>query len=159
VTGITKSIRVERSLEDLADLLGSRPPEWLVAFASIAAHTGDAAGARRAGLLKQPSQRRVRRITIDLTDVPQNDDASRVDAGVEWETSGFGWMFTKFEGRLVAARESDYSCTVTIEGLFEYSRSSGTADPEAVAAAADTALSMLLTTLRDAVEEQARANV
>ena len=156
---ITKSIRVERSLEDLADLLGSRPPEWLIAFASIAAHTGDAAGARSAGVLKPSSQRGVRRITIDLTDVPQTDDASRVDAGVVWKTSGFGWMFTMFEGRLVAARESDNSCTVTIEGSYERSRTAGPADPDAVAVAADTAVSMLLATLRDAVEEQARTSV
>jgi hypothetical protein len=159
VTTITKSIRVERSLEDLADLLGARPPHWLVAFASIAVHTGDAAGARRAGVLQQSTPRRVRRITIDLTDVPQNDDASRVDAGVEWETSGFPWMFSNFEGRIVAVRESDYSCTVTVEGSYDRARSAGPADPDAVTTAVDTAVSMLLSTLRDAVEEQARAGV
>lgn len=158
MAGITKTIRVERSLEDLADLLGSRPPEWLAAFASIAAHTGDAAGARSAGVLQHSPQRRVRRITIDLTDVPQNDDPARVDAGVHWETSGFGWMFTAFEGRFVAARETDFSCTVSIEGSYKRS-GTAPADVDAVAVAADTAVSMLLTTLRDAVEEQARASV
>jgi hypothetical protein len=159
VSTINKSIRVERSLEDLAELLGSRPPDWLVAFASIAVHTGDAAGARRAGVIKQSTRRRVRRITIDLTDVPQNDELSRIDAGVVWETSGFPWMFTRFEGRIVAARDSDFSCTVTVEGSYGHSRSAGAADLDAVAAAAGTAVSMLLSTLRDAVEEQARAGV
>jgi hypothetical protein len=161
VSTIIKSIRVERSLEDLADLFGSRPPDWLVAFASIAVHTGDAAGARRAGVLKQSTRRRVRRVTIELTDVPQNDDAARIDAGVVWETSGFHWMFSQFQGRIVAARDSEFSCTVTVEGSYGRSPSSGAADREAAAAAAaaDTAVSMLLSTLRDAVEEQARASV
>jgi hypothetical protein len=159
VSTIIKSIRVERSLEDIADLLGSRPPDWLVAFASIAVHTGDAAGARRTGVLKQSTSRRVRRIAIDLTDVPQNDDASRIDAGLVWETSGFDRMFTRFEGRIVAARDTDFSCIVTVEGSYSIPRSSGDTDPDAVAAAADTAVSTLLSTLRDAVEEQARAGV
>jgi hypothetical protein len=143
-------------LEDLADLLGSRPPDWLLAFARIAVHTGDAAGARRAGVLNQSMRRRVRRITIDLTDVPQNDDAARIDAGVVWESSGFQWMFRHFEGRIVAARDTDFSCTVTVEGSYGHPRP---ADLDALAAAADAALSTLLSTLRDAVEEQARAGV
>jgi hypothetical protein len=158
VIEIKKSIRIERSVEDLADLLGTRPPDWLVAFASIAVHTGDAAGARQAGVTQPPTSRRVRRITIDLTDVPQNDDASRVDAGVVWEASGFPWMFSRFEGRIVAMRETDYSCVVSIEGSYEAPRS-GSTDTRAASAAIETAVSMLLSTLRDAVEEQARAGV
>lgn len=153
---ISKNIRIERSLEDLADLLGTRPPDWLVAFASIAVHTGDAAGARRAGVTQPPTMRRVRRITIDLTDVPQNDDAARVDAGVVWEASGFPWIFSRFEGRIVATRETDYSCIVSIEGSYEPQLSG---DQDATSAAVETAVSMLLSTLRDAVEEQARAGV
>jgi len=157
VPKISKSIRVERSLEDLADLFGSRPPEWLVRFASIAVHTAEAAGARRAGALIAGGPRRVRRIAIDLSDVPQVDDASRIDAGVRWETSGFRWAFSSFEGRVVARRESSEVCTLALEGTYAKPTSAG--DRDAVSAAADAALSMLLTTLRDAVEEQARAGV
>jgi hypothetical protein len=159
VTEISKSIRVERSLEDLADILGARPAEWLVPFASIAAHCGDAAGARHVGVLQQTTRRRVRRITVDLTDVPQTDDLSRVDAGLLWETSGFRWMFSTFEGRVVATRETDNSCIIAVEGSFKRPRSVGAADRAAVTVAVETATSMLLNTLRDAVEEQARASL
>jgi hypothetical protein len=155
---VSKSIRVARSIEDLADLLGSRPGEWLVPFASIAVHSGEAAAARRSGMTIGAGPRRVRRISIDLTDVPQADDAERIDAGVQWETSGFRWVFQSFDGRIVATRLADDSCAVSIEGSFRPAASTGE-DAEAVSTAAETAVAMLLSTVREAIEEQARAGV
>ena len=152
---ITRSIRIGRSIEDLADLLGARPPEWLLPFASIAVHTAEAASARRAGTPPSASSR-TRRISIDLTDVPQNDEASRVDAGVRWETRGFAHIFASFHGRIVATRNPDDSCSVTIEGSYTPPKGRvGRRDHEAAASAVEG----LLSTLRAAVEEQARATV
>lgn len=156
---ITKTIRVERSLEYLADLLGSRPPEWLLPFASIAVHTAEMGAQRRTGMsLKRPS--RTRRISIDLTDVPQNDEIARVDVGVLWETRGFAHIFTSFEGRIVATRDSDEACTVALEGSYAPPKGRpGRHDHAAATAAAEAAIETLLSTLRDAVEEQARLSV
>ena len=153
---ISKSTRVERSIEDLSDLLGARPPEWLVPFASIAVHTGEAAGARRAVDSAPRGPRRVRRISIDLTDVPQGDDLMSVHAGLRWETSGFRWAFATFDGNIVATRESDDACTITLEGSYTAPASSSGRKGRDPAA---TAVVMLLSTLRAAFEEQARAGV
>ncbi len=154
---ISKSVRVDRSLEDLASLLGTRPPDWLIPFASIAVHTGEAAGARRAGVSATSGPRRARRIVIDLDDVPQHDAGSRVDAGIRWEASGFRWTFSSFNGRIVATRESVGSCEISIEGDYELPASvKGNQGRRSAAVAADTAAQMLLSTLKDAVEEQAR---
>jgi hypothetical protein len=68
-------------------------------------------------------------------------------------------MFSRFEGMLVATRETDYSSTLSIEGTYTRSREAEADDGESVAAAVGTAVSMLLATLRDAVEEQSRASV
>lgn len=151
---ISKTIRVGRSLEDLADLLGARPPEWLLPFASIAVHTAESSAARRGG--SAATSARARRISIDLTDVPQDDDAARVDVGVQWETRGFSHVFSRFEGRLVATRNHDESCSVTITGQYASPKGRiGRRDHDA----AENAVDMLLSTLRTAVEEQARATV
>lgn len=151
---ITKTIRIERSIQDLADLFGARPPEWLLPFASIAVHAAESAAARRAG--PAPASPGSRRISIDLTDVPQDDDAARVDVGVQWETRGFAHVFSRFGGRIVATRNDDGSCSLTIEGAYNPPKGRlGRRDH----AAAENAVEMLLSTLRTAVEEQARATV
>ena len=159
VVATKKTIRVERSLEDLAVLLGSRPPEWLLPFASIAAHAAEAAAVRRTGFAPKIAPR-MKRISIDLTDVPQNDEVARVDAGVRWENRGFALMFSRFEGRIIATRNEDESCTVVVDGWYTPPRRRNSRpDDDAVAAASETAIEMLLDTLRAAVEEQARAGV
>lgn len=156
---ITKTTRVERSVEDLAELFGARPPEWLLPFASIAAHTAEAAAVRRSGVARR-ARTRSRRITIDLTDVPQNDEVARVDVGVRWETRGFALVFSSFEGRIIATRTTEVACRVTLDGVYTPPRGrSARHDQAAVASAAEAALETLLSTLRDAVEEQARASV
>jgi hypothetical protein len=159
VSTITKTMRVERPLEDLAELLGARPPEWLIPFASIAVHTAEAAAVRRSGVARRP-RARSRRITIDLEDVPQNDEVSRVDVGVRWETRGFALVFASFEGRIIATRTNDVACVVTLDGVYTPPRGrSSRQDQVAVASAAEAAIEKLLSTLRDAVEEQARASI
>ena len=83
-----------------------------------------------------------------------------VHAGLRWETSGFRWTFTTFDGNIVATRESDDACTITLEGSYSApASSSGRKDRDPAATAAETAVLMLLSTLRAAVEEQARAGV
>lgn len=153
---LNRSMKVERSLEDLAEILGSRPPDWLLTFANIAVHAGEAAGERRAeAMTREP--RRARHVTIDLTDCPPTDENDRIDFACRWETSGFRWVFPAFEGRLVAERD-DSGSLVSIEG--SYAEPSSTGDPggeAAVSFAADVAATTLLNVVRVAVEEQARS--
>ena len=149
-------MRIDRPLEDLAEILGSRPSDWLVPFASIAAHAGEAAGERRAEAISR-GPRRARRVTIDLTDLPPGDETDRIDFAFTWETSGFRWVFPLFEGRIVAVRDPG-GCAVSIEG--SYRDPSSADDPggrEAATFAADICATTLLNTLRSAVEEQARS--
>lgn len=147
---------IDRPIEDLAEILGSRPSDWLVPFASIAAHAGEAAGERRAEAITR-GPRRARRVTIDLADVPAGDETDRIEFAFTWETSGFRWVFPFFEGRIVAARDAT-GCVVSIEGSYrDPSSAEGPGGPEAAAFAADTSATTLLNTLRAAVEEQARS--
>ncbi|TMK19983.1 MAG: hypothetical protein E6G68_05230 [Actinobacteria bacterium] len=154
---IRQSTTVARRIEDLAEILGARPADWLVAFARIAVYTAEAAGDRRAGLLRRgPAPDRS--VVIDLSDAPAADDYERVDATIHWTTDGFRWAFTEFDGRLVARRESATSTVVTLEGAYRLPE--GAAIPNASEAAkltADTAVALLLRTIRDAVEEQSRS--
>lgn len=154
---ISYTMRVERPIEDLAEILGSRPPDWLVPFASIAVHAGDAAGARRAGTSER-GPRRARRILIELSDPPVADDSDRIDAALHWRTTGFRWAFAVFDGRIEVTRESPRSSTVSLEGVYEPPRAAVGPEGEALAAhAAGITLAVLLRTLRDAVEEQVRS--
>jgi len=152
---LSRSLRVDRPLEDLAELLGSRPSDWLVPFARIAVHAGESAGDRRAEEITR-GPRRTRHVQIDLTDLPQGDEPDRVDFGVAWETTGFRWVFPAFDGRIVAVRD-DAGCIITIEGSYRDPASA--ADPagkEAVSVAASASATTLLNVVRSAIEEQAR---
>ena len=153
---ITYSTRVARPLEDLAEILGHRPADWLAPFASIAAHAGEAAGDRSAGTAPR-GPRRSRNIDIDLADGPPDDDFARVDAVIRWHTSGFRWTFPQFEGRIVARPDTAEACSVSLEGRYELPPGADDRGGyEAATIAAETAASMLLSTLRAAVEEQVR---
>jgi hypothetical protein len=147
-------LKVDRPLEDLAELLGARPADWLVPFARIAAHAGESAGDRRAEKIAR-GPRRARHVTIDLADLPPGDDTDRVDFTLLWETTGFRWVFPSFEGRIVAERDA-HGCVVTIEGSYrEPAAASDPAGEEAVTAAASASAATLLSVVRTAVEEQA----
>ena len=156
---IRQSTIVERRIEDLAELLGARPADWLHAFARIAAHTAEAGGERAEGAF-QRGRAAERHVVIDLTDAPQDDDTDRIDAGVRWTNEGFRWVFAAFDGRLVARRSSPTTTEITLEGTLQYPQSAkDEAARDRARATADAALSQLLLTLRRAVEEEARANV
>jgi hypothetical protein len=150
--------RVERPIEDLAEILGARPPDWLAPFASIAVYAGEAAAERRSGAgLRAPAD--ARSVSIDLRDLPAPDDSEHVDAGVQLHTHGFRWAFPAFEGRIVLERESAGSCVVSIEGSYDLPPAAAEPDGRARAAlAAESIVAVLLRTLRDAVEEQARSD-
>lgn len=155
VSELSRSLRVDRPLEDLAEILGTRPSDWLVPFARIAAHAGESAGDRRAEeIARRP--RGSRHVQIDLTDLPPEDETDRVDFAFTWETSGFRWVFPSFDGRIVAVRDRD-GCIISIEGSYRDPISvSDPAGAEAASAAASTSASTLLSVVRAAVEEQAR---
>ena len=152
---ISRSLRVDRPLEDLAEILGARPSDWLLPFARIAVHAGESAGDRRAEeIVRGP--RRTRHVQIDLTDVPPGDEPDRIDFAIVWETSGFRWVFPTFDGRIVAVRDEG-GCVVTLEGSYrEPVAAEGPAGREAASAAATASASTLLNVVRSAVEEQAR---
>src|SRR6266542_7134623 len=97
VSELHSSLRVERSLEDVAEILGTRPADWLVPFARIAVHAGEAAGQRQSAVTHS-GPRRTRKVTIDLTDLPAGDEADRLEVAFHWETAGFRWVFPSFEG-------------------------------------------------------------
>jgi hypothetical protein len=149
-------MKIERPLEDLAEILGTRPSDWLLPFASIAVHAGEAAGERRADVASR-GPRRQRRIEIDITDPASSDENDRIDIGLSWQTAGFRWVFPSFDGHIVVVRDAPSSCVVTIEGSYRIPNSARDAGAaRAVSLAADTSATMLLSTLRTAVEEQAR---
>ncbi len=152
---LSRSLKVSRPLEDLAEILGARPSDWLVPFARIAAHAGESAGDRRAEeIMRGPG--RTRRVTIDLADQPAGDDSDRVDFGLLWETTGFRWVFPSFLGRIIALRDEG-GCVVRMEGSYrEPAAASDPAGEEAVTAAASASAATLLNLVRAAVEEQAR---
>lgn len=155
VSQISRSLKVERPLEDLAELLGTRPSDWLMPFARIAVYAGESAGDRRAEEISR-GPRPIRHVQIDLTDLPPGDEPDRVDFAIVWETSGFRWVFPSFDGRIVAVREED-GCVVTIEGSYsDPAAASGPAGKEAASAAASASATTLLNVVRAAVEEQAR---
>ena len=152
---LSRSLRVDRPLEDLAEILGTRPSDWLVPFARIAAHAGESAGDRRAEEIAR-GPRPTRHVVIDITDVPPGDETDRVDFAIVWETSGFRWVFPSFDGRIVAVRDGG-GCIITIDG--SYSDPVSIADPagrEAASVAASASAATLLSVVRTAVEEQAR---
>ena len=156
---IVQSMTIGRPLEDLAQILGERSVDWMTPFASIAVHAAEQAGDRRFGSAPR-GPARSRRVNIDLTDLPPGDEVARVDVELHWRTVGFRWAFAAFEGRIVARRDSPGTSVVSLEGRYELPAAA--ADPagaEAAAVAAETAATMLLRTLRDAVEEQARSGV
>lgn len=156
---IRQSTTVERRIEDLAEILGARPADWLEAFARIAVHTAEAAGERAAGTFGR-GRSEERHVTIDLTDAPADDDTDRIDATLHWSNDGFRWVFSSFDGRLVARRGSPTTTEMILEGTLEYPDAA--ADPaarERAHATAEAAIRQLLLTLCRAVEEEARANV
>ena len=156
---IRHTITVERRIEDLAELLGARPAEWLDAFARIAAHTAEAASERAAGTFGR-GRSGERHVTIDLTDAPQGDEPDRVDAALRWTNEGFRWIFSSFEGRLTARRASPTTTEIVLEGTLHYPGSAaGEAARRRTHDAADAAINQLLLTFCRAVEEEARANV
>lgn len=155
VSQISRSLRVDRPLEDLAEILGTRPSDWLVPFARIAVHAGESAGDRRAEEISR-GPRRTRDVYIDLTDLPPGDEPDRVDFAIAWETTGFRWVFPSFDGRIVAVRDEG-GCVVTLEGSYrEPAAAEGPAGREAASAAASASAATLLNVMRTAVEEQAR---
>jgi hypothetical protein len=159
VPRIRHSTTVERRIEDLAVVLGARPADWLQAFARIAVHTAEAAVERDAGT-RGRGRRADRHVSIDLTDAPPDDDTGRIDATVRWTNDGFRWVFSSFDGRLVARRGSPTTSEIVLEGTLRYPDDA--TDPIArdrAHAAADAAIQQLLLTLRHAFEEEARANV
>ena len=142
-------------MEDLAEILGARPSDWLIPFARIAVHAGEAAGDRRAEEIAR-GPRPTRHVTIDLTDLPPRDDTDRIDFALLLETTGFRWVFSSFEGRIIAVRDAD-GCVVTLEGSYrEPPAASDPAGEEAAGAAAFATAATLLNLVRTAVEEQAR---
>jgi len=155
VSELQSSLRVERSLEDVAEILGARPADWLLPFARIAVHAGEAAGDRRSSVVTR-GPRRTRKVTIDLTDLPPADETDELEVAISWETTGFRWVFPSFAGRIVARRE-DAGCVVTIEGSYREPvaafEGQGT---DAASVAATASASTLLHVVRTAVEEQAR---
>ena len=157
VPELTHILRVDRPLEDLAELLGHRPADWLASFGSIAVHAGEAA-AGRGNAPASRGPRRVKTVSVELGDLPPDDDFARVDAAIIWRTSGFRWAFPSFDGRITAVGETSSSCIVTLEGSYELPAAASTeAGREAASVAAETAAATLLRTVRDAVEEQVRS--
>lgn len=152
---LSRSLKIDRPLEDLAEILGTRPADWLLPFARIAVHAGESAGDRRAEEISR-GPRPTRHVQIDITDLPPGDEPDRVDFAVVWETSGFRWVFPSFDGRIVAVRDEG-GCLITIEGSYRDPLSaSGPAGSEAASAAASASATTLLNVVRTAIEEQAR---
>lgn len=151
-----QSTSIDRSLEDLVEILSARPADWVVPFLRIAAHAGEAAAGRSLGQSSPPGPRLV---TVELGD-PIEDDLDEVVVPLRWRTSGFRWVPTSFAGRVAIHRLSAGGSLVRMEGSYVLPDStSGPAATHAASVAVEATIATFLRSLRAAAEEQARSIV
>lgn len=150
----TGTIRIDRPIDELAELLSIRPADWLVPFVRIAAYTGEAAAGRSVHVPSPPGHRQ---ISVELFQTASGDGYSEIVVPIRWRTAGFDWVPPAYAGRLILRRASSGSTEVTLEGSYALP---ATAFEERHATASEVATQATVLTLlrsfRVAVEEQAR---
>ena len=150
----TGTIRIERPIDELAELLSVRPADWLVPFVRIAAYNGEAAAGRAVDVPSPPGHRQ---ISVELFSSAAADDFGEFVVPIRWRTSGFDWVPPAYAGRLILHRASGDATELTLEGSYALP---STATEERHASATEVATQVTVLTLlrsfRVAVEEQAR---
>jgi hypothetical protein len=153
----SEAIQIQRPFEDVADLLASRPADWIEPFLRIAVHSGEAAAGRSVEAAPQPGSRH---LAVELLPAVPGTDQSELLVPLRWRTGGFHWVPPSYAGRIVLRRVSFDACEMVLEGSYALpgsARDRSGADATSVAAAATVAT--FLRSFRAAVEEQARESV
>jgi hypothetical protein len=153
---VQERLEIERPIEELTRLLGTRPSDWLLPFLRIAAQAGDEAGRRATHFV--PELSRELAAHVEISDAALADDAGldEVSFPVRWRTAGYAWIARRFTGEIRVRRRGSGSAELSISGTCE----PPTGPAHGPATIANRALVVsLLRTLRDAVEEQARSAV
>jgi hypothetical protein len=153
VPTISHEVRIDRSIEDLAELLGHHPDDWLGRFASIASNAAETAALRLHG---GPGGSDTRSVNVVVSDPGLDDESTldRLSIPLRWETSGYHWFFRVFEGEIALFGLPAGACIVRLEG--SYAGPAG-ADPAEQRIAAEAGATTLLRLMREAAEEQARS--
>jgi hypothetical protein len=153
VPTISHEVRIDRSIEDLAELLGHHPDDWLSRFASIASNAAETEALRLHG---GPRGNDARNVNVVVGDPGLDDESAldRLSIPLRWETSGYRWFFRVFEGRIALFGLPAGSCIVRLEGSYA-GRPGGDRSEQRLAAEAGAAT--LLRLMREAAEEQARS--
>ena len=147
------TIRIDRSFDDLAELLSARPADWVVPFLRIATHAGEAAAGRSLRLSSPPGSRQ---LTVELLPAIARDDGELV-VPLRWRTGGFHWVPSSYAGRIVVRRVSARACEMLVEGSYAVPPTViDLADAEAASVATEATVATFLRSFRVAVEEQAR---
>jgi len=142
----------------MAEILSTRPPDWMVPFLRIAAFAGETAagGGGRLAADEAPP----RRVLVDLLDPPHGGDPSERLVLLRWRTYGYRYVPPSYAGRLVIRGGIDGSCEVTLEGSYALpDTAEGEDDAHAAAVATSVMVTTFLRSLREAAEEQARTGV
>lgn len=151
------AISIDRPFEELADLLSSRPADWVVAFVRIAAHAGEAATARSLGLTSSSGSREIH---VELLRPLPGTGENEMVVPLRWRTSGFRWVPPTYAGRLVVRTVSPTACEIELDGSYALPPSvEDDAGAEAAAIANRAAVATFLRSLRAAAEERPRQTV
>lgn len=150
---ISHEVRIDRPIEDLAELLGHHPDDWLGRFASIASNAAETEALRLHG---GPRGGDTRTVNVVVSDPGVDDESTldRLSVPLRWETSGYRWFFRVFEGRIALFGLPAGGCIVRLEG--SYAGRPG-ADRAEQRIAAEAGATTLLRLMREAAEEQARS--
>jgi hypothetical protein len=99
----------------MAELLGGDPAGWLTVLARIAAEAADRAGRAAAGRTA-PDARVARR--LELAAGPMSGTLSACWVPISWQSTGYLYAPTRFDGRLAIKPSSNEETAVTLEGEF-----------------------------------------
>jgi len=150
----TGTIRIERPIDELAELLSVRPADWLVPFVRIAAYSGEAAAGRAVHVPSPPGHRQ---ISVELFSSDSGEDSGEIVVPIRWRTSGFDWVPPTYAGRLILRRASNQATDLVLEGSYALpSTAIEERDASATEVATQVAVLTLLRSFCVAVEEQAR---
>lgn len=150
----TGTIRIERPIDELAELLSVRPADWLVPFVRIAAYSGEAAAGRSVHVPSPPGHRQ---ISVELSSSAAGEDFGEYVVPIRWRTSGFDWVPPTYAGRLILRRASNQATDLVLEGSYALpSTAIEERDASATEVATQVTVLTLLRSFRVAVEEQAR---
>ena len=148
---------IARPIDEIAEILETRPPDWMVPFLRIAAYAGERAASGMDSVAPASASRRV---LVELVSSASGDDPAERIVLIRWRTYGYRHVPPSYAGRLVIRSDAEGSCEVSLDGSYALPDAArGEADAAATARASSVMVSTFLHALREAAEEQARSGV